>query len=104
MQENSFGIVISEQAALEALKIAERYEEKSPVLGNHFLETLNLGFEKVASNPEAFGKYKNNNIRRYMLPGLPYKVFYIIEGTEVRVIDIIHTSRSANYIRRKRIR
>ncbi len=101
MQENDFRIVITQQAALEVLKISEWNEEKSRLLGNYFLDEFNSGLSKIASNPTAFARYKRTKIRRYILPDFPYKVYYITEENEIRIIDVIHNSRSKNYIRKR---
>lgn len=101
MLSNNFTVVVSGQAALEAFEVAAWYEEKAPLLGDHFLEALNVDFKKIASNPEAFALYSNTKIRRHVLTGFPYKVFYIVEKEEVRIISIIHTSRSKGFIRKR---
>ncbi len=101
MPANKFQLVLSTQAVQELQHIAEWYEEKAPYLGNRFLEAVNGGLKKIAERPTAFAHHKTAKIRRYLLPHFPYKIFYLIEGADIRVLAIIHTSRSKQYIRKR---
>lgn len=101
MQSSNPKLVITPQAIQEIQNIAEWYERKAPYLGSRFLEAVHEGLKKVTARPTAFAYHKTTKLRRYLLPHFPYKIFYLVEPAGVKVIDIIHTSRSKKYIRKQ---
>ena len=101
MQSNKPYLVITPQATHELQNIAQWYEEKAPYLGDRFLEAVNESLKKILESPTAFAYHKTTKLRRYILPHFPYRIFYLIDGTRIKVIDVIHTSRSKKYIRRR---
>ena len=95
-------LVISSGASLDTFEIAIWYEKQAPFLGNRFLDDLQQIYDKILSFPEAFGLFnKYSGIRKSRLKDFPYNIYYIIEKTEIRVIAVIHASRSSRFVKRR---
>jgi len=101
MRKNSLLLVISTPASLDTLEIAEWYEKQTSSLGDKFLDELHQSYNNILSFPEACGWFnKDKNIRKCRLPHFPYHIFYLIEKSEIRIITIIHSSRSTRFVKR----
>lgn len=95
--------IISDEALNDLTEIAIWYEKQRPFLSDEFLfEFYNVSLEKICFNPKAFSKYiRNSNIRRYKMKRFSYRIFYDDGAFPVKIIAIIHTSRSSRYIKRR---
>jgi hypothetical protein len=95
-------LTVSLEASLETIEAATWYEKKAAYLGNRFLDDLQDAYNKIQSRPESFGYFNNQSgVRKGRLDHFPYNVYYIIETTEIRVIAIIHSSRSSRFVKRR---
>jgi hypothetical protein len=77
------------------------YDDKSEDLGTKLLDDIWLAEEKLKVNPLAFNKISKSNFRRILLTTFPYKIFFRIEGSNIYIIALIHSSRSNRYIKRR---
>lgn len=95
--------IISHEALGDLAIIAIWYEKQRPFLGDRFLhEFYTVSLKTISSNPKAFIRYiKSSNIRRYTMNTFPYKIFYDSESIPLRIIAVIHASRSSRYIKRR---
>ncbi len=102
MGDSIYILHISTNAFADAAEIAVLYEQKVAFLGDQFLDDLENNFKSITTHPTYFSRYKKGSpIRKKLLKIFPYKIFYLIEKTEVKVLAIIHLSRSQNFITRK---
>lgn len=102
MKKNRLYLIVSLNAELDTLEIAEWYEKQADFLGNKFLEELQITFDKILSFPEASGWHnKYMRIRKIHLPHFPHNVFYLVEKSEIRIIAVIHSSRSYRFVKRR---
>ncbi len=99
---NYSNLRVDSEAAYEILEAFEWYERKSDGLGKRFYNEVEQAIKKIQQNPFAFaGIKRNSNIRRVNLTHFPYKIFYDPSKEPMRVIAIVHTSRSPKYIARR---
>lgn len=102
MKKNNLLLVVSLNAELDTLETAEWYEKQADFLGNKFLGELQTTFDKILSFPEASGWHnKYMRIRKHRLPHFPYNVFYLFEKSEIRIIAVLHLSRSSRFVKRR---
>ena len=102
MEKNNLLLVVSLNAERDMLEIAEWYEKQADFLGNKFLDDLQQAYDKILTFPEAFGRFnKDGLIRKGRLSHFPYNVFYLIENSQIRIIAIIHSSRSSRFVKRR---
>lgn len=95
--------IISDEALDDIKDISKWYETKAIFLGSKFLhEFYNVSITKICTKPDSFLKLRRNgSIRRHIMNRFPYKVFYDNSTDPIKIIAIIHTSRSSHYIRRR---
>lgn len=95
--------VISDEALADLTDIAIWYETQQLFLGDQFQkEFYTVTLETICSSSKAFRKHiKNSSIRRYKMNRFPYKVFYDNSTVPIKIIAVIHTSRSSHYIKRR---
>lgn len=102
MVEPSFILRISSNASEDAGEAANWYELRSNGLGQQLLNDLEESYQHILSQPSAYPRHKKRSkVRKKLLRIFPYKIFYIIEGLEIKVLAIIHNSRSKKFIRDK---
>ena len=76
------------------------YEARLPGLGDQFLRSLQLVVGLITEHPLACALvYKA--IRRALLPGFPYALFYVVFPDCVRVIACLHQRRDPKAIRKR---
>lgn len=93
---------ISPQAAIEIEEIAFWYETKTPYLGNRFLESVYKCFSKIAESPSVFSFYKTGKpIRKSVMKGFPYTVYFIHSNNKIEILAIIHFRRSKGHIKKR---
>ncbi len=68
------------------------YEQRSKGLGYRFLDELQRCFGRIKDNPGGF-QVRKDDFRHAMVKGFPYRVAFKIDGNEVFVYQIRHTSR-----------
>lgn len=73
--------------------VADYYKQISIKLRDRFLTDLKFCLKNIQSNPKSF-QVKYKEIRVCFIKGFPYGIFYKIYGNEIKIIAIIHTSRS----------
>lgn len=102
MSSSSFQLFIAGEAFEDTNDIAIWYETKSTGLGEEFITDLENSYNQLLSHPFAFTKYrKGSKCRKKSLAIFPYRVFYLVENEFIKIIAIIHQSRSEKFIRRK---
>jgi plasmid stabilization system protein ParE len=95
--------LISDEALGDVTGIAIWYETKRLFLSDQFLkEFYTVSLPAISSSFKSFRKAnKNSNIRRYKMNRFPYKIFYDNRTLPIKIIAVIHTSRSSGYIKRR---
>lgn len=102
MSEPSFVLCISVNASDDANDAALWYESKSKGLGVQFLDDLEESYGHILLQPAAYPRHKKESkARKKLLQIFPYKIYYLIDGSEIKILAIIHNSRSQKFIRGK---
>ena len=102
MSNSLFQLLISANAFTDTNEIAAWYEIKAKDLGGQFLTDLENTYTQILSHPTAFAKHREGNkLRKKSLSIFPYRIFYLIDGDFLKIMAIIHHSRSEKFIRRK---
>lgn len=61
-------------------------------LGEEFLATVDASFDAIQARPEMFSRV-HGSVRRAIVFGFPYAVFYRVEPLRVVVLTVLHTAR-----------
>ncbi len=68
------------------------YEEQRPGFGEDFLAAVNASFEAIQEFPAMFARV-HGEVRRAIVSGFPYAVFYRIEPKRLVVLAVLHMAR-----------
>ena len=73
-------------------KVARRYDKERSGLGTEFLNELQACYHSILDHPGGF-QYRTGPYRHAQLKRFPYRVVYQVEGTDIYVYQVRHTSR-----------
>jgi toxin ParE1/3/4 len=76
------------------------YEERSRGLGQSFADAVEAAVRRVQENPR-IGHAALNEVRRYLVTGFPYAVFYLPEDDGIFVLAVAHQKRRPEYWARR---
>lgn len=94
--------VIIHREAIEELDGAiSYYEEQKAGLGLDFLSEVEQALGKIQQNPNLGGVYKVAGLRRYVIQGFPFLIFYAEFEEFIWVVAIAHGKRRPDYWRRR---
>jgi toxin ParE1/3/4 len=94
-------VSISPEAERELTDVAIFYaEQESAELGLAFIVELERALEVLRENPNLGAPWRDMT-RRFPLRGFPYSVLYVVEGTELRVMAVVHQRRPGYWSTRK---
>lgn len=82
-------LLVRPEAERDLESARDWYDDKSPKLGDAFLDEVATGMEILAANPESQRLY-HHNFRRLLLRRFPYKIFYQIIGERVVIFRVLH--------------
>jgi toxin ParE1/3/4 len=75
-------------------RIRTWYRKIDPVLEDRFVADLNQGLERIGSTPFAY-HVRHLNTRQVSLRKFPYAVFYVVDGSRIVVLAVIHHKRDS---------
>ena len=96
----SLPVIFRDLASQDVREAHTWYESRLPGLGDQFLRSLQLVVGLITEHPIACALvYKT--IRRALLPGFPYALFYVVFPDCVRVMACLHQRRDPKVIRKR---
>ena len=87
-------------AASEFIEAAAFYEKRQPFLGDEFIREIELGRDKIRSNP-ARGRLEKFGLRSLKVRRFPYRLFYLIQPHRLWIVAVAHLSRRPGYWQRR---
>lgn len=88
-------VVVDPEAHAEFIEAYDYYEDKREGLGESFALAVQTVIQGIGHMPRMH-RVVFANIRRSMVRGFPYCIYYREEADRVRVISVFHTSRDPN--------
>jgi plasmid stabilization system protein ParE len=88
----SFVLRIRPIVTRETAEVYGYHEGKRKGLGDRFLKALREAYRDIEDNPLGY-QLRYDNYRHVMVPGFRYRVVFEVEGDEVHVYQLRHTSR-----------
>ena len=85
--------VIEPQASSDIMEAAEWYETQLTGLGVEFVLEVNRAIDKVQENPRLYYQVYRG-VRRVLSRRFPYAIYYLLSETEIRILAVLHQSRS----------
>jgi len=87
-----YNLLISDESRLDILDAFSWYESRREGLGSDFEICLDAGFSYVQRNP-LLSQKRYKNLRIQFIDRFPYGIHYLIDGNDIKVFGIFHTSR-----------
>jgi toxin ParE1/3/4 len=88
-----YTLIIKPHAIETAQQAYNWYEEQQNGLGEIFIKEIENCLDKIETWPISYAKVKSN-FRQIIVRTFPYVIVFEINGNEVIVYTIFHTSRS----------
>lgn len=95
-------LVVRPYVESELDQAAAWYESRQPGLRDRFLRAVDSTLTRVAENPQLYQVIHLDIIRRCPVQGFPYSVFYLVLGSSVEVIGVVHDARHPAVWKRRR--
>ena len=95
-------VIFHPEAHAEMIEQARYYENKSNALGSDFLDAVEESTRRIQQSPTA-GSIERSNIRRRLVSGFPFTIFYEIQLDRIYIAAVMHQHRQPGYWR-KRVR
>jgi toxin ParE1/3/4 len=96
----SLPVIFRDLAGQDVRDAHSWYEARLPGLGDQFLRSLQLVVGLITEHPLACALVYGT-IRRALLPGFPYALFYVVFPDCVRVIACLHQRRDPKAVRKR---
>lgn len=94
-------IRILAEAEAEIHSARQYFNLQAAALGDRFLDDLEQALERIEAAPDSFPKMEtlrdSEPYRRALLKVFRYAVIFEIQGEEIVVVAVAHTSRKPNY-------
>ncbi|HET6572421.1 MAG TPA: type II toxin-antitoxin system RelE/ParE family toxin [Fimbriiglobus sp.] len=96
----SLPVVLRDEAQTEFDEAFDYYEGQRSGLGVTFVERVQKVFDRIAANPKLHA-VALADVRKAVVTGFPYCVYYRPDDTRVEVLSVFHTSRDPSIWQRR---
>lgn len=93
-------IFITPFAEADIHQVIRYYNTFNPELATYFLQILDQSFKLISEKPLAFPIFYKK-IRRFIVNGFPYSVFYMEEPKNIYIIAILHMKRGPKVTKKR---
>lgn len=93
-------LIIEPEAEADIGEIADWYNQRNPAARVAFLRAIDRALDFIREHPEQY-QIVYRQVRRALVDGFPYSVFYRVTGDQAVVVACFHSSRDPN-VRRNR--
>jgi toxin ParE1/3/4 len=87
-----YNITFSDDAEDDMLAAYIWYERQKKGLGKEFNNEVKNAAASIQSNP-SFYSFRMENVRACATKRFPYLILFFVDGKDIRVISVMHTSR-----------
>ena len=84
-------VVLRPQAEVDLAEAQRWYEAERLELGDRFRRTVFTVIDQIERFPESAPKV-HSDVRRAVLPSFPYSVFYVVDGSHIVVLRVLHSA------------
>lgn len=84
------------QARIEYYEAIGYYARIDDKLGERFVAAVEEALEQMSRTPERFRRFEGD-MRKVRVEDFPYAVAYRIEGSDLRIISVMHLHRRPGY-------
>jgi plasmid stabilization system protein ParE len=69
------------------------YKDQGHGLEKHFLKVIDQAFRIISENPSYF-PYVKKRIRKFVIKGFPFCIFYIVQEEDIYILAVFHNKRN----------
>ncbi len=91
---------LTPEAKADVAEARRWYRKRRAGLDTRFLDALGVCLDSISAHPER-GAIVEGRIRRVLMRGFPYGVFYVVYSNEAIVVACLHGARSPQVWRRR---
>lgn len=88
-------------AAADLGSAGDWYEQQLPGLASDLTDEVDRAMDAIAERPSTWPLWPGVDpalgVRRFLLPGFPFAIGYVIEGDSITVLAIAHLRRRPGY-------
>lgn len=93
-------IRLTPEAKADVAAARRWYGERGAGLDARFLDALEACLDSISAHPKR-GAIVEGSIRRFLMRGFPYGIFYVVYPNEAIVVACLHGARSPQVWRRR---
>jgi plasmid stabilization system protein ParE len=86
-------LIIEPEAEADIAESADWYEQRNPVARERFLSAIDQALRLIERSPERY-QIVYRDVRRALVDGFRYAVFYRTTDTQIIIVSCFHTSRN----------
>ena len=91
----------ADEALDEFIAAGRYYNQQVPGLGDRFVDEIEAAIRKILAAPMTW-RVVEDDVRRYLVHGFPYGIYYAIEGDVVIIWAVKHLRRNQDYWQQRR--
>ena len=91
-----FSIHIRKEAEADLAEAYEYYESCRENLGSDFILCIEESLSRISKNPNQY-KIIHKEIRRALAKRFPYGVFYVVKGSDISIIGVLHARKNPRH-------
>jgi plasmid stabilization system protein ParE len=96
----NFSVHIRLAAKLDIAQAEDWYEDRTPGLGVRFRTRVYDAIERIGRNPFGYPEMLPG-IRRLVMSGFPFNIWFRVIGEEVLIVAVIHGKRGSRFVSAK---
>jgi toxin ParE1/3/4 len=81
-------------ARLEFDEAADWYGDRDLLIKVRFVEAVDKTIDRLAAFPSSYPLVFGTTIRRALVPGFPYAIFFAVDNLRINILSVFHTSRN----------
>jgi len=97
----TYRIVADPQADSDVVAAFDWYEQQRPGLGDEFLDELQATYTRIVDGPLRY-RMLRGGARHTLLRRFPYAVYFTVNGEDISIFAVVHSSRDQSEWRRRR--
>ena len=91
----------ADEALGEFIAAGRYYNRQVPGLGDRFVDEIEVAIRKILAAPMTW-RVVEEDVRRYLVHGFPYGIYYTIEGDVIVIWAVKHLRRNQDYWQKRR--
>lgn len=89
-----FTLEIRPAAEFEFDEASDWYRLQNPSVRDRFVLSVDAKIAAITKRPLTFPIVEGNKIRRAVINGFPYSIYFVLDGDHIVILSIFHNSRN----------